>query len=238
MTFIGGGGKRSAISLIVENRRCANETHKPFPHGARLYDASSIDMTDRREAPYRARPPQEVVELLQRLENQRLYVMHRMGPTSFVVHEEGAGSVNQKVMLGPRPSCSCAGAVCKELCLHILFVMVKVMRVPPSNPLVWQLSLTDRELEEVFRCSTLPSQPPRPDRRAQPATGDKAEHGAAVKRRALEEEEQCPICYEAMSSAEPDALVRIPAAFPHPHAAAPSSPEPSSIHQVSPIRSI
>lgn len=30
---------------------------------------------------------------------------------------------------------------CKELCLHVLFVMMKVLRVPPSNPLVWQLYL-------------------------------------------------------------------------------------------------
>lgn len=31
---------------------------------------------------------------------------------------------------------------CKELCVHILFVMTKVLRVPPSNHIVWQLSLT------------------------------------------------------------------------------------------------
>ncbi len=33
---------------------------------------------------------------------------------------------------------------CKELCIHILFAMVKVLRVPPSNPIVWQLSLTGK----------------------------------------------------------------------------------------------
>ncbi len=37
---------------------------------------------------------------------------------------------------GPGPT-----GTCKELCLHNLFVMVKVLRVPASNPLVWQLSL-------------------------------------------------------------------------------------------------
>lgn len=34
------------------------------------------------------------------------------------------------------------GKGCQELCSHLLFVMCKVLRVPPSNPLVWQLSLT------------------------------------------------------------------------------------------------
>jgi hypothetical protein len=31
----------------------------------------------------------------------------------------------------------------------MLFVMTRVLRVPPSNPLVWQLSLMDRELDEA-----------------------------------------------------------------------------------------
>lgn len=26
--------------------------------------------------------------------------------------------------------------------MHLLFVLVKILRVPPGNPLVWQLSLT------------------------------------------------------------------------------------------------
>jgi hypothetical protein len=29
-----------------------------------------------------------------------------------------------------------------ELCIHVLFVVIKVLRVPPSNPLTWQLALT------------------------------------------------------------------------------------------------
>ena len=39
-----------------------------------------------------------------------------------------------------------------EVCAHILFVMTKVLRVPRSNPIVWQVSLVDRELDEALRC--------------------------------------------------------------------------------------
>ena len=35
----------------------------------------------------------------------------------------------------------------------MLFVLVRVLRVPESNPIVWQLSLIDRELDEVLRCA-------------------------------------------------------------------------------------
>lgn len=43
---------------------------------------------------------------------------------------------------GPSGASAAVPGAGKELCLHILFVMVKVLRVPPSNPLMWQLSLT------------------------------------------------------------------------------------------------
>ncbi len=41
-----------------------------------------------------------------------------------------------------RSTSASAGQPCSELCAHLLFVMSKVLRVPPSNPLCWQLSLT------------------------------------------------------------------------------------------------
>ena len=34
--------------------------------------------------------------------------------------------------------------------MHILFVMVKVLRISPENPLAWQKSLTDAEIEQVL----------------------------------------------------------------------------------------
>lgn len=74
----------------------------------------------------------------------QLFVVQRLGPTSFVVREDGS-DVKRKVVVGSRMACSCCqlgvlGTV-SELCVHILFVVVKVLRVPPSNALVWQLSL-------------------------------------------------------------------------------------------------
>ena len=37
-----------------------------------------------------------------------------------------------------------------QLCTYYkMFVMLKVFRLPPENPLVWQLSLTDDEIEKI-----------------------------------------------------------------------------------------
>ena len=58
----------------------------------------------------------------------------------------------------------------------------------------------------MLRCSTLPALlPPATGRKAQQAVASDA--GGSVKRRPLDEEEPCPICYEDMASADPDALV-------------------------------
>jgi len=54
--------------------------------------------------------------------------------------ESSADSVAAAVAVEPAPEAPCA---------HMLFVMTRVLRVPPSNPLVWQLSLMDRELDEA-----------------------------------------------------------------------------------------
>eukprot|EP00201_Polytomella_parva_P012830 CAMPEP_0175063046 /NCGR_PEP_ID=MMETSP0052_2-20121109/14521_1 /TAXON_ID=51329 ORGANISM="Polytomella parva, Strain SAG 63-3" /NCGR_SAMPLE_ID=MMETSP0052_2 /ASSEMBLY_ACC=CAM_ASM_000194 /LENGTH=285 /DNA_ID=CAMNT_0016329165 /DNA_START=38 /DNA_END=891 /DNA_ORIENTATION=+ len=63
-----------------------------------------------------------------------------------------------KVMIGSRNLCSCtapaANGTCRELCPHLVFVLGRVLRIPPTNPLCWQLSYTDRELEEVLKYGT------------------------------------------------------------------------------------
>ena len=37
------------------------------------------------------------------------------------------------------------------LCVHILFVMLKVLRLPVEGPLVWPNALTDNEIRQVSR---------------------------------------------------------------------------------------
>ena len=75
---------------------------------------------------------------------------------------------------------------------------------------------TDRELDEVLRCSAVP-EPRNASSTSEGAQGGgragrvagggpKAEPGS-VKRRALDDEEPCPICYEDMTGVDPEALV-------------------------------
>lgn len=72
-----------------------------------------------------------------------MYVLQRCGPTSFIVKEDASGEQNH-VTIGSLQKCTCRRDKSQsnmELCRHLVFVMVKVLAVPPDNPLAWQLSL-------------------------------------------------------------------------------------------------
>ena len=62
-----------------------------------------------------------------------------------------------RVKIGHTHSCSC-GFIDGELCHHALFVLLKVLRVPPGNPLAFQTSLLESELEAVLRFRALADQ--------------------------------------------------------------------------------
>ena len=105
-------------------------------------------------------------------------------------------------------------------CAHILFVMTKVLRVPPSNPIVWQLSLVDRELDEALRCE-LAAARTRLSRVKNPSPGtsgtkidipgtsgtEKTRIPGDTSRRTIEPGESCPICYEELREDDSDQLV-------------------------------
>ena len=82
----------------------------------------------------------------------RFFLLHEMGPTSFTI--KGNDSPKKfKVMVGHRQMCNCPSYATRpsELCVHIFFVMLKVLRVPDDSPLLWQRSLIDSEVEQIIR---------------------------------------------------------------------------------------
>ena len=169
-----------------------------------------------------------------------MMLVARKGPTSFAVHERG-GRAPFVLSLGAAQTCSCGGGLragpaaantsrllaearrlaggapssssvdAPEICAHILFVMTKVLRVPRSNPIVWQVSLVDRELDEALRCErgvarrrreTTPTFAPNHRRQiigaesSAPSLGRRAAKFPAP--RPLDPDEPCSICYDPM----------------------------------------
>eukprot|EP00879_Flechtneria_rotunda_P028478 GHRR01030596.1.p3 GENE.GHRR01030596.1~~GHRR01030596.1.p3 ORF type:complete len:117 (+),score=36.33 GHRR01030596.1:54-404(+) len=77
--------------------------------------------------------------------SSNLFLLQRLGPAGFLVgqdQEQQSGVVKHKVMLGNLPTCTCGDDAGHEPCVHLVFVMLRVLRILANNPLVWQSALT------------------------------------------------------------------------------------------------
>ena len=81
-------------------------------------------------------------EAKEELESITLFLVHRTGPTVYQIKDEEKHS--HRVILGERHSCSCKE---KGVCVHILFVLLKVLRIPSTNPLSKKCGFSDPEID-------------------------------------------------------------------------------------------
>lgn len=74
-----------------------------------------------------------------------------IGPAVFIIKEDDYTDRTFKVYLGKNQRCSCGGGEGRgKLCSHLLYIMLKVLKVPSTSPLSWQLSLTDNEMDKIL----------------------------------------------------------------------------------------
>ena len=148
-----------------------------------------------RALPFRHKAPPIVTERLVAVETIRLLFLAKSGPTGYILKTEDDKKVT--VMLGSTQTCSCASFTKeRELCVHILWVMRRIMRLEASNPLLYQLSLTEREIEQLLT----PKPPPKTEEDAIPAPSADSK----LKARPIGPDDTCPICMDVLlESAEP-----------------------------------
>ena len=104
-----------------------------------------------RSTPFITKPPHDWHARVDKLDDVRLFLVNLVGPTVFVLKTDDLTDTTFKVFIGPHQRCNCGGGEAKgTLCVHLLFVMIKVLRVPFENPICWQLSLSDSEVEEIL----------------------------------------------------------------------------------------
>lgn len=164
-----------------------------------------------RAHPYRFRAPDAVAARARAVADGevRMYVVQRSGPLSFVLREGGAER-KFRAQLGDPHRCSCPQAG-SELCDHLLFVLLRVLRLPPDNALSWQLGWTDAEVSAALTHNQRRERSQESARRRRSArkrgsgaaAGDDADGGAdGVSRHPLDPDEVCPICQEDMREAD------------------------------------
>ena len=80
-------------------------------------------------------------------------------------------------------------------CLHSLFVMHKVFRVPTDNPLCWQHALIDPEIEQLIRGRF--NSDIYVNRRKKPAEAS-SDAPSDTPQKELSDDDSCPICMESL----------------------------------------
>lgn len=148
-----------------------------------------------RELPYVTRCPEATAARMQEVlgGNLQLFLVATTGPSAFVVKQgaEEESKAKYRVFIGSRHRCSCGGVENDTLCVHVLFVMLKVLAVPDTDPLSWQVALLDAELETVLAMR-------------QRSAARRVKH-AFLRRRKEEEpkpprpDEVCPVCLDPLS---------------------------------------
>ena len=111
-----------------------------------------------RKLPYQGTPSNQVSNLIEQVVDGTLkfYVVSSSGPTNYLLKEQD-GKKKFKVLIGTMQNCSCMKGLTKrkqqrenDVCGHVLFVMLKVFRLPKDSSVVWQPSLLDKEVEDIL----------------------------------------------------------------------------------------
>ncbi|XP_068079989.1 mitogen-activated protein kinase kinase kinase 1 isoform X2 [Danio rerio] len=126
---------------------------KPDSPGLRRRRASPVPsgrVTPPRRAPspdgFSPYSPEETSRRVNKVMRARLYLLQQIGPNSFLI---GGDSPDNKfrVFIGPQ-TCSCGRGT---FCIHVLFVMLRVFQLEPSDPLLWRKTLKNFEVESLFQ---------------------------------------------------------------------------------------
>lgn len=103
------------------------------------------------------------------------------------------------VVINRHPSCNCPDAQKGNLCKHVLFVYLRVLKLKSDNPLVWQKALLTHEVQEVLSTASVADQSVLACARVRQKYEElhsKDGKSASTSQRPIEGD--CPICYEPL----------------------------------------
>ncbi|CAM4560760.1 mitogen-activated protein kinase kinase kinase 1 isoform X2 [Caretta caretta] len=133
----------------------SSRTVKSESPGVRRKRVSPVPFQSGRITPPRRAPspdgfspysPEETNRRVNKVMRARLYLLQQIGPNSFLI---GGDSPDNKyrVFIGPQ-TCSCGRGT---FCIHLLFVMLRVFQLEPSDPMLWRKTLKNFEVESLFQ---------------------------------------------------------------------------------------
>lgn len=158
---------------------------------------------EKRLARFRTSAPQATKERIERVLSQRFFNVDRQKISSLCEQFKVLGSTGNVYTVQIRNVSHCNCPDRNALCKHILFVLLKILKVPPTSPLVYQAALLDDELAVIFENAPQNAQDRVSAQLAQayqnalaPSSSSKVvEH--VEKRIPTGEDDSCPICCQS-----------------------------------------
>lgn len=110
---------------------------------------------EKRVGAWRKVPTDKTRDRLARAKGQRMFLVERRATdtTSSGYDFSVLGTTGNlyTVAIDKRPRCNCPDARRGNVpCKHVMFVIIKVLRIPPDSPLVWQSNYMTHELQYIF----------------------------------------------------------------------------------------
>lgn len=213
----GASSSRTSTKPQPKRARKSSTTAASDPNPAAPVVAKAAkrakEKPEKRLARYIASPSVATSQRITRAFQHRLYLIDKKlvgedpnSPTACHFNVLGSTGNVYDVTLEQRPSCTCPDFPRSGLCKHILFVMLRVLKLDRLDPRVWQKALLTSELNELLEIAAvtdgvLASQSVRRRfQEIQRSSGKVEEETAAVPAKTVQREisGDCPICYEGM----------------------------------------
>lgn len=99
-----------------------------------------------RSQPYRRNMPVHIIPLIKIAMKMTLFMVNQSGPTSFTFKDRIG--VKHKVSIGNSLSCTCQRT--NDHCIHSIYILLRMFKMDLNNPLIWQNSYLDFELNDII----------------------------------------------------------------------------------------
>ncbi|XP_072920560.1 mitogen-activated protein kinase kinase kinase 1 [Hemitrygon akajei] len=142
----------SSATSSSSSSKCVAKSESP---GVRRKRISPVPFQNGRVTPPRRAPspdgfspysPEETNRRVNKVMRARLYLLQQIGPNSFLIGGDVPDN-KYRVFIGPQ-TCSCGRGT---FCIHVLFVMLRVFQLEPSDSLLWRKTLKNFEVESLFQ---------------------------------------------------------------------------------------